>query len=435
MRTFRALLVNTLLNSVAGIFIWFAITFWIFLETRSVVMAGIIGGAYSLSSAFFSPAFGTFVDRHRKLTAMRIATLISFVCFALGATVYSLVDHDALLHLDSPWFWTLMALTLFGSAAGSLRGIVMSTCVTLLVPPDRRDRANGMVGTVTGITLAITSVFSGLVVGGAGMGWAYVLALVLTAVALVHLRTIHIDEPAPAPATAGRGPRIDVRGALAAIHAVPGLGLLILLACFNNLLLGIFRALVDPYGLSMMSVESWGLMWGLVGIVFVVAGVYVARYGLGNDPLRVILLGNLVSWIACSILAIQPSVVLLCIGIVAWVALMPVIEAAEQTVLQRAIPYERQGRVFGFAEMLENTASPLTSFLMAPLAQTVFVPFMTHGAGARLIGGWFGTGPARGLALLFTVAGLIGIIMTVVALLSRTYRRLSGSWQAVPAPA
>src|SRR5262249_37274927 len=158
---------------------------------------------------------------------------------------------------------------------GSLRGIVMSTCVTLLVPPDRRDRANGMVGTVTGITLAITSVFSGLVVGGAGMGWAYVLALVLTAAALGRPRPVHSDEPAPAAATTGRGPRIDVRGALVAIRAVPGLGLLVLLACFNNLLLGIFRALVDPYGLSMMSVQSWGLMWGFVGIVFVVAGVYV----------------------------------------------------------------------------------------------------------------------------------------------------------------
>ena len=54
-----------------------------------------------------------------------------------------------------------------------MRGIALSTCVTLLVPEDRRDRANGMVGTVTGISFAITSVFSGLVIGGLGMGWAY----------------------------------------------------------------------------------------------------------------------------------------------------------------------------------------------------------------------------------------------------------------------
>lgn len=32
--------------------------------------------------------------------------------------------------------------------------------------------------------------------------------------------------------------------------------------------------------------------------------------------------------------------------------------------------------------------SPLTTFLMAPLAGTVFMPLMTDGAGADAIGGW-----------------------------------------------
>ena len=67
---------------------------------------------------------------------------------------------------------------------------------------------------------------------------------------------------------------------------------------------------------------------------------------------------------------------------VVWLALIPVIEAAEQTVLQRSIPFERQGRVFGFAQMVENAASPLTAFLMAPLAEAVFMPSMTDGVGA-----------------------------------------------------
>ena len=56
---------------------------------------------------------------------------------------------------------------------------------------------------------------------------------------------------------------------------------------------------------------------------------------------------------------------------------MPYIEAAEQTVLQRVVPYERQGRVFGFAQSVEQSASPLTAFLISPLAQFVFIPFMT----------------------------------------------------------
>ena len=49
-----------------------------------------------------------------------------------------------------------------------------------------------------------------------------------------------------------------------------------------------------------------------------------------------------------------------------WLLLIPVIEAAEQTVLQRSIPFERQGRVFGFAQLVENAAAPLTAMSHGP---------------------------------------------------------------------
>ena len=339
------------------------------------------------------------------------------------------VDSDDLLRLRSPWFWLLVSATLLGSVAGQLRGIALSTCVTLLVPEDQRARANGMVGTITGASFAITSVFSGLVIGTLGMGWAYYASLALTLVALAHVMTIEIDEPdpEPRPADEGRQPAIDVRGALEAIRAVPGLGMLILLAAFNNLLAGVFMALMDAYGLELVSVEAWGLLWGLLSLAFIAGGLVVARFGLGSNPVRIVLAGNLVNWTVCSVFTLRSSIVLVAVGMTVWLALIPVIEAAEQTILQRSIPFERQGRVFGFAQLVENAASPLTAFLMAPVAETVFMPFMTDGRGAELIGGWFGTGPERGIALMFTVAGIAGILVTALAWTSRSYRQLAAT--------
>lgn len=423
---FRQLLVNTLATGVTSTFLWFALTFWVYLETRSVVVTGVIGGSFSISSAFLGPLFGTFVDRHRKHTALVMTTTVSVVCFIVATTVFVSVDSGNLLRLRSPWFWLLVASTLLGSVAGQLRGIALSTCVTLLVPVDHRDRANGMVGTITGMSFAITSVFSGLVIGSFGMGWAYYIALALTVTALVHVQTIEIAEPEPAPAEDGQ-PLFDVRGALEAISAVPGLRMLILLAAFNNLLAGVFMALMDAYGLELVSVEAWGLLWGFISLAFIGGGLWVARNGLGPRPLRVVLLGNLVNWTVCSVFAVRSSIVLVTIGMVVWLALIPMIEAAEQTILQRAIPFERQGRVFGFAQLVENAAAPLTAFLMAPLAERVFMPLMTDGRGADLIGDWFGTGPDRGLGLMFTLAGLAGVVVTALAWGSRSYRRLSAA--------
>ncbi len=169
---FRQLLANTLVTSVTSSFLWFALTFWVYLESRSVVATGCIAGAFSISSAVLGPVFGTFVDRRRKHTAMVVMTTLSVAAFAAATVVFVAVDSATLLRLGGPWFWLLVGLTLLGSVAAQMRGIALSTTVTLLVPEDRRDRANGMVGTVTGVSFALTSVFSGLVIGGLGMGWA-----------------------------------------------------------------------------------------------------------------------------------------------------------------------------------------------------------------------------------------------------------------------
>ena len=434
MSAFYALLLNTLISGVTSTFLWFALTFWVYLETRSVVATGIIGGSYGLASAAIGPAFGTYVDHHRKHAAMSLATLLSALCFSVAGAIYLLVEVEDLLRVGNPFFWMLAFATLAGSVAGMMRSIAMSTCVTLLVPADRRDRANGMVGTVTGVSFAVTSVFSGLVVGGLGMGWALGISISLTFAALLHLQTIHVEEPEPELVEGESVPKVDVRAAVESIRAVPGLGLIIGLAAFNNLLSGVFMALMDPYGLELVSVETWGFLWGIISMAFIVGGLVVAKRGLGPKPLRMIVLCNLVNWTICATFTIGSSIGLLVVGMFVWLSLFPVIEASEQTVLQQSIPYQRQGRVFGFAQLVENAAAPVTAFLIGPLAESGVIPFMTDGAGADAIGGWFGTGIERGLALMFTVAGLVGIVVTVAVWRSRSYRRLDATLASLPAP-
>ena len=126
---------------------------------------------------------------------------------------------------------------------------------------------------------------------------------------------------------------------------------------------------------------------------------------------------------------IQPWLVLLAVGMFIWITLVPFAEAAEQTIIQKVVPPERQGRVFGFGQSVEQAATPLTAFLIGPLAQYFFIPFMTTGAGADLIGDWYGVGQGRGIALVFTVTGAIGLIVTLLAMRSRSYKLLSKSYQ------
>ena len=50
-RVFLHLLVNVLLVSVINFTVWFAITFWVYLETRSVLATGMVAGIFLVATA------------------------------------------------------------------------------------------------------------------------------------------------------------------------------------------------------------------------------------------------------------------------------------------------------------------------------------------------------------------------------------------------
>jgi len=435
-RTFVHLLVNTLLVSVINFTVWFAITFWVFLETKSVLATGMVAGIFLVTTAVSGIWFGSLVDHYRKKTVMQVSAVVSAIFYAMAFTLYQLTAEETFTNPASVLLWVFIVLAMFGVITGNIRSIALQTLVTVLIPEDRRDKANGLVGTTLGVSFLVTSVISGLLVAAGGMFYVLLLGMTVLGVSVAHLAFIRVPDRAERAAaddseTADQqaaGNKVDLRGTIRVVRGVPGLLALIGFSCFNNFLGGVFMALMDAYGLSLMSVQAWGLLWGALSAGFIVGGLAVAKTGLSNNPVRLLLLVNIVLWSVTCLFPLHSSVILLTAGMAIYMVVMPYAEAAEQTILQRVVPFERQGRVFGFAQSVELAASPLTAFLIGPITQLIFIPFMTTGAGVELIGGWFGTGPDRGIALVFVLTGIIGLCVTALALRSRPYRELSGQY-------
>lgn len=370
---------------------------------------------------------GSLVDRFKKKKVMAISTIASLCLYIVAFSLYSLTPKEEFKHADSVVLWVFIVLALFGAMAGNLRAIALSTLVTIMVKEEDRDKGNGMVGTLNGVSFLIASIFSGLGIGYIGMYWTLVLVMCLTFLALLHILSISIPEKEIIHTTEGAG-KVDIRGTIRVIRESPGLFPLIFFNTFNNFLGGVFMSLMDPYGLSLVSVKVWGVLWGFLSLGFIIGGIVVSKTGLGPRPLRTLFICNTIMWTICIFFTIQPSIILLSTGMFIYLCLIPVVEATEQTILQRLIPLERQGRVFGFSQSFEQIASPITAFVIGPIAQIFFIPFMTDGKGAEWIGPWFGTGLDRGLALLFTLAGVIGLTVTLFAFSSRAYKVLSKNY-------
>ena len=424
MKTFYQILGNTLLANVTNMTVWFAMIFFIYLETHSVTATSVVSGIYLVATATSGIWFGSLVDHNKKKNVMLLSGFISLIIYAIGFVVYISAPAETWKNPTSTTLWVFVPLLLLGVIAGNLRGIALPTLVTILIPEDSRDKANGLVGTTTGIIFLITSAISGFLVAHSGMYLVLILAIVVMALSIAHLFFTEIPEKEIVHLD-GQPPKVDLRGTFALVIAIPGLIALIFFSTFNNFLGGVFMGLMDAYGLSLVSVQVWGVLWAVLSCGFIVGGLLIAKFGLGKNPLFAMFAANIIIWIISSVFTIQPSIVLLCVGMFIYISVVPFIEAAEHTIIQKVVPLERQGRVFGFAQSVEMSASPLTTFMIGPVTELFFIPFMTIGAGVELIGGWFGTGADRGIALVFTVTGIIGLIVTLITMNTKYYGLLS----------
>lgn len=428
MKQFYQVLINTLIANVTTSFLWFSLVFWVYLETKSVLATGVIGGAYMLLVAICSIWFGTIVDQHKKRSVMIFASAFTLIAFLLAGLLYMLISTKTLLALEQPWFWLFAGVILTGAVVENMRNIALATTVTLLVEPDRRDNANGLVGTVQGIGFIVTSVFSGLSIGLLGMGWTMAIACALTAVSFLHMLSVKIPEQGVAYDPNIDKTRVDIRGSIAAIRVVPGLLGLLFFSMFNNFIGGSYMALMDPYGLTIFSVEMWGVVFGVAGTGFVAGGLLIAKFGLGKKPIKTLLLTVVVMGLIGALFTIRESAILYVVGIWVYMTLIPIVESAEQTVIQRVVPYSRQGRVFGFAQALESAAAPITAFLVAPIAEFLVIPYMRSDQGVANFSWLIGSGEARGIAMIFLVSGLMMAFVAALAFGSKTYRQISKSY-------
>lgn len=425
---FPHILTNSAIGGFTNMLLWFAITFWAYLETHSVFVTGMLGGIYLVLNLFWGIWFGSLVDHNRKKHVMLASSVTSLFFYSISFVMLLILPASTWSDMWNPWLWVFILVSMLGVFVGNIRMIALSTLVTILIPEWERDKANGQVGAVNGLTFTVVSVFSGIVIGQLGMTWAVGIVLAVTLLVIIHLLTLTFPREEHLESDEPRNKDIDIRGTIQIIAGISGLFAMIFFAMFNNFIGGVFMSLMDAYGLSLVSVEIWGAVLAITSTGFIAGGMLVSKYWLGKNPVKTLLLMNLIMWITCITFPTVSSIWLVGIGFFAFMLLSPIAEACEQTIMQKVVPLERQWRVFGFGQSMENIASPLTAFMIGPLTQFLVIPCLASPNGNEIFGGWWGTTPDRAMAIIFVLAGIIGLIVTLIAFTTRSYKNLSSSY-------
>lgn len=408
MRTLLALVLAQTLSGIGSQLAGFALGVWLYQRTGSTTVYGLVAAATMGPMVLFGPFAGVLVDRWDRRRALLLAHAGGGVCSLVLALLY---------WLGAIGPSTVMLPLVVASCFGAFQFPAVSAATTTLVAPAQLGRANGLVQLGLALSQLTAPVMAGALLPSLGLGGILLMDAGSFFIAIAILTFVRIPRPS-APAIlrrSGAAPWREMAVGWAFLRSRPGLMALLGFFAAVNFSLGVVEVVLAPLVLGFADARALGAVFSLGGVGMVLGSVVMAAWGGPRRRIHGVLGFTLVQGLLLLLGAARPSLVLAGAGAFGVLFMIPLIGGCSQTIWQRKVPPDLQGRVFSLRATVATAFLPLAFSVAGPLNDLVFEPLMAEtGPLAGSVGRLLGTGPGRGAALLFVV--LAGLTLMTVAI-------------------
>ncbi len=382
----------------------FGLSIFVYQISGSVTQLAMVLLAANLPAIVLAPVAGVWVDRYDR----RIVMMVSDTAAGLGAVALLFIAWTGELT-----FWPMIIVAAFGSAGAAFQEPAYRASIVTLVPKEKLGRANGMIEMGPALGTLIAPAIAGAIILTYGIKIILAIDVVTFLIAVGMLAAVKFprlmsmnESPAPmrSQITAGLNYLRERRGLLGLLTMAAGLNFFLVFA--NVLWLPVFLGFANE--------AQIGFIMTGVGVAMVAGSVVMSAWG---GPKR--LVGTMIAMMAVGgvllgLSGVRPSIWWAGGAVFAFMFMIPLVNGISQTLWQRKVDAEIQGRVFSTRRMIASIASPLAFILAGPLADGVFEPLLVNdGPLASTVGRVIGVGVGRGSALLLILAGL-GVTVTAL---------------------
>jgi DHA3 family macrolide efflux protein-like MFS transporter len=389
----------------------FAMTIWAYQKTESATALALVGFFFIAPMLIATPFTGALVDRSNRKLMMMLSDMAS------GAASLTILILYSTGHLQ---IWHLYLTGAVQGVFQSFQWPAYSAAISTMISKQHYGRANGMLSLAETGSNIFAPILAGALLGLIGIRGILTIDLITLSIAITALLLVHV--PQPRISTEGK----KAQGSLLKeavygfryIFARPPLLALQLTFMTGNFLVGIPFAVMAAMILantgnnekSLAFVNSVGAIGGVIG------GLAMSAWG---GPKRRVN-GVLGGWFISSLL----GTVLMGLGRVPFVwavasfigsFFIPIVNGSNQAIWQAKVPPDLQGKVFSIRRLIAWFVSPAAMLVAGPLADKLLEPAMRLESSplATSLGWLVGTGPGRGMALMFIVGGIMaaGVVL------------------------
>jgi MFS family permease len=404
MRTFFVIWVGQFISVLGSGLTNFALGVWIYEQTGQATPFALTALFATLPALVLMPVAGSFADRYNRRWIMILADTGS--ALVTGITVLLLVFGDLQI-------WNIYLLAFFSSSFSAFQEPAYSASVTMLVPKEQLARASSIAQMGQAISAILTPLMAGALYGFVGLNGIILIDAVTYFFAIGALMIVRIPQPKRETRETVDDERPSVWREAAFgwkyLRALPGMFGLLLYFASVNFFLSFSNVLSGPLVLSYGSSTDLGIVQMVTGVSMLIGSLIMSAWG-GPKARKV---PALIVFIAISstgflISGLQANTFMISAGRVVLLVFIPFASALSQAVFQVKIPPDVQGRVFAIRGMIARSMIPLAFILSGPLADKFFEPLMIEGGAlaSTFLGKILGTGPGRGIGLMFIISCL-----------------------------
>ncbi len=164
----------------------FALTIWLFQQTRSATAMGLMQVCYILPFLLISPIAGVMVDRYNRKLMMMVSDLA-----AVAATAGILV----LQALGLLQFWHLYVAAVFFGLGNTFQWPAYSAAISTMIPKEQYGRANGLMSLMEAGPGVLSPILAGALLPLLGLTGILLIDVLTFFFAIGALLIVHVPQP------------------------------------------------------------------------------------------------------------------------------------------------------------------------------------------------------------------------------------------------
>jgi MFS family permease len=316
-------------------------------------------------------------------------------------------------------FWHLYVAAVLNGIGNTFQWPAYSAAISTMVPKEQLGRANGLMSLLEAGPGVLAPTLAGALMPVVGLTGLLFFDFATFFIAIASLLMVVV----PQPQRSAEGAAADQGGLLQQavfgfkyIFTRPSLLGLQMVFFFGNLFSGIAFTVMAPMILARTAQNS--IVFGTVESMFaaggIVGGILMSAWGGFKRRVHGVLLGWIITSLGTIGMGLGQGLALWIPAAILAMLVSPLINGSNQAIWQSKVAPDLQGRVFSARRLIAWMTQPITPIIAGTLADFVLEPAMrAQGSLAGIFGGWVGTGPGTGMALLMVLSGIFSLLVGI----------------------